>query len=90
MDNRIEKLDGLNEMHKSGALSKEEYKSLVSEILNSKSDINLELGTNKVNSTLDVNKIKDAGKNALKIFYCLICEVLIAFAYWFFIKRNKK
>ena len=118
MDNRIEKLEELNRLNKSGHVTDEEYKTLLSEINNKSvceefeviktdklnklkkcsqcgSDNEIENSECRVCKTdfslfevietdvLKIQSIKEAGGNVIRIYYCIIFEIILMQLYDF-------
>lgn len=84
MDERLKKNEELNALLKSGLITNSEYKTLLKGILDSKVEPNINPDT-EINKNYNVQRIKDAGSNALNLFYCIIFQILLAFGYWFMI-----
>ena len=84
MDERLKKNEELNEMLKSGLITDSEYKTLLKGILDSKVEPNINPDIKTMNN-YSIERIKDAGSNALNLFYCIIFQILLAFGYWFMI-----
>lgn len=76
MDNRLEKLEELNKLNKSGHVSDEEYKTLLAEIL----DTNLEKNEKNDNTENNgiVNHLKEAGRNVMIIYYVIVVEIIVS------------
>jgi hypothetical protein len=84
MDDRLEKLEELNQMLKSELITKSEYKTLLKGILDRKVETNFNTDS-KISEKYSIERIKDAGSNALNLFYCIIFQILLALGYWFMI-----
>jgi hypothetical protein len=76
MDNRSEKLDELNELNKSGLVSDSEFKTLLLEILKTKSKE--ETGSNSKLNELVAN-IREAGQFVIGIYYCIAFNFILNF-----------
>lgn len=70
MDNRLEKLEELNKLNKTGQVTDVEYKMLLSEILDSKTEVDSD------NKGI-INQVKEAGRNVIAIYYLIIFEIIL-------------
>ena len=70
MDNRVEKLEELNKLNKTGQVTDVEYKMLLSEILDSKTEVDSD------NKGI-INQVKEAGRNVIAIYYLIIFEIIL-------------
>jgi hypothetical protein len=118
MDNRLEKLEELNKLNKSGHVSDEEYKTLLSEIINENKKFEV-VDSEKVNTlkkcsqcgsdneignsecsvcktdfslfevietdVVNIQSIKEAGRNVIRIYYCIIFEIIFMQLYDFLV-----
>jgi hypothetical protein len=73
MDNRLEKLEELNKLNKSGHVSDEEYKTLLSEIISKSENKNFEVVDNEKVNTL--KKCSQCGSdNEIENSECSVCK----------------
>jgi hypothetical protein len=84
MDDRLKKIEDLNQMLKSELITDAEYKSLLKEILDSKVEIVKQSNSNGMQS-YSIERLKNAGSNAMYIFYSIIFQIILVFGYWFLI-----
>jgi hypothetical protein len=85
MDKRIEKLEELNDLLNSGAISKNEYRTLAEENLGTK-EIENEKNLNFIDhDEIKILRLKNAGKNVLGIFYCIVFEIILLPTYNFLV-----
>ena len=82
MDNRLEKLEELNKLNKSGHVSDEEYKTLLSEIINKNGNKNFEVVDSE---EVKIQSIKEAGRNVIRIYYCIIFGIIFMQLYDFLV-----
>ena len=84
MDDRLKKLEELNQMLKSELITDSEYKTLLKSVLDSKVEITNESNPNGMQS-YSIERLKNAGSNAMYIFYSIIFQIILVFGYWFLI-----
>jgi hypothetical protein len=84
MDERLKKIEELNDMLKSELITDSEYKTLLEGIVESKVDRNIDSDSKTIENYV-IERIKNAGSNALNLFYCIIFQALLGFGYWFLI-----
>lgn len=77
METKYDQLNEIKNLYDSNLISSEEYYKLSGEIFGE------EIIVEKENQ--NTQRIKNAGKNVLNIFYCIIIQPVLLFAYWFFI-----
>jgi hypothetical protein len=84
MDDRLKKLEEINQMLKSELITDSEYKTLLKGILDSKIEVKKESNSNSIQS-YSIERLKNAGSNAMYIFYSIIFQIILVFGYWFLI-----
>lgn len=79
MDDRLQKLEELNSLNKSGQISDNEYKILLSEILNTKSEDKEKVNNSKSQSIVD--NLNVVGSYFTGIYYCIVIEIICQLIY---------
>lgn len=74
MNDKLQKLEDLNTLNKSGQVSDTEYKILLSELLDSKSEEKDKV--NRCKSQSIVNNLNEVGSYFMGIYYCIVFEII--------------
>lgn len=85
MNEKLQNLLDLNELSKSGAISKEEFETLKQQLLDQTSIIEKPFHSPDKSDSLYFHRIKAAGNSLMYVYKLLIYQILLGFIYGFLI-----